>query len=480
MLFNSIPFIFFFIVVVTLYFALPQKFRWMMLLAASYYFYMCWKVEYVLLIMFTTTVDYCVARQIARCRDLLHRRKYLAISLLCNLSILFGFKYFNFFSQSVTAVLSQWNIFIDAPVFHALLPVGISFYTFQSLSYVLDVYYGRVPPEKHLGYYALYVSFWPQLVAGPIERSQHLLPQLRAHQIFDVERATSGLRLILFGLFKKIVIADHLAVHVNRIYNHSTDYSGGAFIVATIFFAIQIYCDFSGYTDVARGSARVMGYDLMENFRAPYLATSIHDFWRRWHISLSTWFRDYVYIPLGGNRKGRLRWNLNLLITFFISGLWHGANWTFVIWGTLHGCFLVLENILDRLFRPQSSRKLTAVLQNIVGILKTIMTFLLVCFCWIFFRAENLGEAVSILVKIGSIRTQDLLQPVLHMDSLILPTGLAVLLFVIDFVSTRQPLEYRISGWPAAVRWPLYTCTVWSIGISAVYGVQQKFIYFQF
>jgi len=478
MLFNSVPFIFFFIAVVFLYFTLPQRFRWMMLLASSYYFYMCWKAEYVVLILLTTTIDFLVARKISETAEDGRRRRYLLISLVSNLSILFGFKYFNFVSQSVTATLAQFNIFVDAPVFHALLPVGISFYTCQSLSYVIDVYRNKTTVERHFGYYALFVSFWPQLVAGPIERTWHLLPQFRERHAFAVDRVTSGLRLMLFGLFKKVVIADQVAIFVNRAYNHHADQSGPVLMLATIFFAVQIYCDFSGYTDVARGAARVMGYDLMENFRTPYLASSIHDFWRRWHISLSTWFRDYVYIPLGGNRHGKWRWNLNLLITFFISGLWHGANWTFVAWGVLHGCYLIIENFCKQLGELLAI-KVSPQLQKVLVPGQMLLTFIFVCFAWIFFRASSISDAGQIITTMLSTSISDIVA-VADLDHMLMPLLLSLLLFSADLITRNRPIEECIAAWPQPLRWAVYTCGFWAITVSAVFGVQQQFIYFQF
>lgn len=478
MLFNSVPFIFFFAIVVTFYFALPQRLRWILLLASSYYFYMCWKAEYVVLILLTTTIDHVVAKKIAASQVETHRRRYLLLSLVSNLSILFGFKYFNFVSESVAESLAIFNIFIDAPVFQALLPVGISFYTFQSLSYVIDVYRKKTSPERHFGYYALYVSFWPQLVAGPIERSWHLLPQLRHHHHFDAQRVTSGLRLMLIGLFKKVVIADQVAVFVNRAYNNAGDQPGAILMLATLFFAVQIYCDFSGYTDVARGAARVMGYDLMENFRTPYLATSIHDFWRRWHISLSTWFRDYVYIPLGGNRAGVFRWNMNLFITFFISGLWHGANWTFVVWGVLHGCYLIMENCCKQipqnlaLQMPKGSERL------LMGG-RILFTFFFVCLAWVFFRAASLADAFQIIAAILSTNSSEIAVLAVRAD-LLLPVGLTIVLFLMDGASRTNPLEHTVSTLPQPLRWLLYTGALWAIVVSAVFGVRQQFIYFQF
>jgi D-alanyl-lipoteichoic acid acyltransferase DltB (MBOAT superfamily) len=270
------------------------------------------------------------------------RKKWLYLSLVSNLGILFGFKYFNFFSENIQLIFNQYNILYEVPFFNALLPVGISFYTFQTLSYTIDVYNNKTQAQKHLGVFAVYVSFFPQLVAGPIERSNHLLPQFFEKHEFSYSRVKSGLQKMLWGFYKKIVIADNLAILVDGVYNNIDNYSGIALIVATIFFTFQIYCDFSGYSDIAIGSARVMGFELRENFKRPYFSKSIQEFWQRWHITLSSWFKDYLYIPLGGNRVIKWKWYYNILITFLLSGLWHGANWTFIIWGGLHGSYLIL------------------------------------------------------------------------------------------------------------------------------------------
>lgn len=349
MLFNSLEFLLFFPVVVALYFATPARYRWILLLAASYYFYAAWKAEYLVLIIGSTVVDYWAGLRMGRHETRTGRRPFLIASVVTNLGVLFTFKYFNFFNDSVRAVLDRANIFYDVPAFELLLPVGISFYTFQSLSYSIDVYRGQKTPERHLGIFALYVAFFPQLVAGPIERSTHLLPQFFEQHRFEYDRAVDGLRLILWGFFKKLVIADRLAIYVNEVYGNPGAHSGGAIALATYFFAFQIYCDFSGYSDIAIGSARVMGYDLMDNFRRPYFAKSIREFWSRWHISLSTWFRDYVYVPLGGSRVATWVWYSNLMIVFLVSGLWHGANWTFVVWGGLHGTYMVVGLATQRL-----------------------------------------------------------------------------------------------------------------------------------
>ncbi|MBL4653924.1 MAG: MBOAT family protein, partial [Flavobacteriales bacterium] len=343
---------------------------------------MCWKAEYIILIAVSTIIDYIVAINIYKSKFKFIRKILLGISLVLNLGILFAFKYFNFFSQSILDSFNYFNIFYDVDFFDLLLPVGISFYTFQTLSYTIDVYRGKSKPETHLGIFALYVSFWPQLVAGPIERSTHLIPQFHQNHTFDYKRVVDGLRLMLWGFFKKIVIADRLAVYVNQVYNHPGWYDGFTVIFATVFFAFQIYCDFSGYSDIAIGSARIMGYDLMDNFNRPYFSKSIREFWSRWHISLSTWFRDYLYIPLGGNRVVKWRWHYNLFITFLISGLWHGANWTFIVWGGLHGIYLIVELKTNSILEPV--RNLNKWYSKFTMVL---FTFGLVLFSWIFFRA---------------------------------------------------------------------------------------------
>jgi alginate O-acetyltransferase complex protein AlgI len=343
LLFNSLQFVFFFPAVVALYFATPARFRWVLLLAASYYFYAAWKPEYLVLIFASTTVDYACARGMGAWGSDRVRRLLLYASITANIGMLFAFKYLNFFSESARAVLAEFNIFHGVPTFDLLLPVGISFYTFQSLSYTIDVYRGQTKPERHFGIFALYVSFFPQLVAGPIERSYRLLPQFFEHRGFDGPRITSGLRLMLWGFFMKLVIADRLAVYVNEVYSNPQAFAPSTLLLATYFFAFQIFCDFAGYSSIAIGAARVLGYELMQNFNRPYFAASIREFWGRWHISLSTWFRDYLYLPLGGNRVERRRWYLNLLVVFIVSGLWHGAAWTFIVWGALHGSYLVVS-----------------------------------------------------------------------------------------------------------------------------------------
>ena len=385
MLFNSLQFIAFFIIIVSIYFTIPHRYRWLLLLAASYYFYMCWKVEYIFLIIISTIVAYITGILMGRERTRERRKKYLVFSLAVNLGLLAAFKYFNFFNSNLRELFNFFNIFYDVPEFDVLLPVGISFYTFQTLSYSIDIYRGDRPPEKSLGIFALYVSFFPQLVAGPIERSTSLLPQFFERKEFNYERVTSGLRKIAWGMFKKVVIADRLAVVVDQVYGSPEDFAGPAVLIATFFFAYQIYCDFSGYSDIAIGTARILGFDLITNFKRPYFARSIREFWQRWHISLSTWFRDYLYIPLGGNRVKRPRYYINLIIVFLICGLWHGANWTFIVWGALHGSYMIISvvtgNLRERIIKVFGLNHVP----NLHRIIKTISAFFSCLLCLDFF-----------------------------------------------------------------------------------------------
>ncbi|MBU0755092.1 MAG: MBOAT family protein, partial [Planctomycetes bacterium] len=402
MLFNSVHFLIFFPLAVAAYYLLPFRHRCKFLLAASYYFYMCWKPAYILLIIVSTLVDYVAAHAMDRHNERNGRRKWLIVSLIANLGLLFSFKYYNFFAATWNDLFPSLGTGAHLPALDVLLPVGISFYTFQTLSYTIEVYRGTQKPEKRLMIFALYVAFFPQLVAGPIERPGNLLSQFDRKNVFQYDRVLSGLRQMLWGFFKKMVIADNLAVIVNQVYGAPADYAGPALTLATVFFAFQIFCDFSGYSDIAIGASRVLGYDLMTNFRRPYFAKSIQDFWARWHISLSTWFRDYLYISLGGNRVSKGRWYFNLAVVFLVSGLWHGANWTFVVWGALHGTYLITAIL------TQKMRARTAALVRIERtpflhkLFNTGWCFVLVCFSWIFFRADSMGDAWRVVTHLGS------------------------------------------------------------------------------
>ena len=496
MLFNSLQFLIFFPLVVMAYFATPHRWRWLLLLVASYYFYMCWKPIYILLIIGSTLLDYTVAREIYAAQEQWKKRLLLTLSLLGNFGTLFVFKYLDFFNESLHQFLPQinpaYNVFHDMT--HAgwwVLPVGISFYTFQTVSYTIDVYRGVVKPERHLGYFAVYVSFFPQLVAGPIERPGHLLPELRANHKWDANRVASGIAQMVLGFFKKVVISDRLAAAVDTAYNSPHDLNGLPLLIATYFFAFQIYCDFSGYSDIAIGAARIMGIDLMENFRRPYLSQSMGEFWRRWHISLSTWFRDYVYLPLGGNRVQRWRWVLNLFIVFLVSGLWHGANWTFIVWGALHGAYVGIEVFLAPLHWQPANRFL-ALLKRVV---LTVWTFHLALIGWVFFRANTVSDAFYILRAIPETLFEhiaSLVQNGLQAYITYLPLGITrrdamlsvmlILFLVVSeiFVEWRESLEKQ----PASTRWfagKLLYYDLLFIGILTL-GVftNTAFIYFQF
>lgn len=328
MLFNSMAYAIFLPLVFIIYWCIPSKYRWILLLGASYYFYMSWNPKYVVIIAFTTVVSYLCALALEKVSSQPLRKIIMFIALTLCLGVLFIFKYYNFTLNTICHFISFEPKYLDF-----LLPVGISFYTFQTLSYVIDVYRKEIKAEKHFGIYATFVSFFPQLVAGPIERSGNLLPQIKKKHVFDIEKARYGIWLIVWGVFKKVIVADNLAVFVDQVYGDVYSYSGFSLVLATLFFTFQIYCDFSGYSDIARGSANLFGIELMENFKSPYFSESVKDFWSRWHISLSSWFRDYLYIPMGGNRVGTIRNCFNVLVTFLVSGLWHGASWNFVIWG---------------------------------------------------------------------------------------------------------------------------------------------------
>jgi alginate O-acetyltransferase complex protein AlgI len=393
MLFNSLEFLLFFPSVVILYFALPHKFRWVFLLAASYYFYMNWKPIYAILIFFSTLITWGCGLLVERSQSKSRKKTFLVLSLIINFSILFTYKYFNFLNESVFNVLDLMNIRWEVPNLDLLLPVGISFYTFQAVGYTIDVYRGELKAEKNLGIYALFVSFFPQLVAGPIERAKNLLPQFREVHYYDASRLESGIKQMIWGFFMKLVVADRLSLIVNTAYNNVEAHNGVTLLIATVFFAFQIYCDFAGYSNIAIGASRIMGFDLMTNFKRPYLATNITDFWRRWHISLSTWFKDYLYIPLGGNRVSAAKNYFNVFITFLVSGIWHGANWTFVIWGSLHGIYNALQKLLgiDQIrFSRFSGFKLLMIFIN----------FILVTLAWVFFRANTTTDGFSIIGKI--------------------------------------------------------------------------------
>lgn len=459
MLFNSFEFLLFFPLVLFV-FAFSGRWKWLVLLIASYAFYMSWKWEYILLILGSTMVDYACARGMEASSTEKQKKGFLGISLFANLGLLISFKYLDFFISSVNTVTNS-----DFALSELILPVGISFYTFQTMSYSIDVYHSRAKVEKHFGRFALFVSFFPQLVAGPIERAKDLMHQLRNDLQFKSVYLIPAGKLFLWGLFKKVVIADRLAMIVDPIYSDPASYNGGALAFASILFAVQIYCDFSGYVDMALGIARCFNVKLSQNFRSPYFAHSISNFWHRWHITLSQWFRDYVYIPLGGNRGVKWRWYYNLFITFLVSGLWHGANWTFVVWGAIHGGFIVIEKMLPK--------------RNVSPWVSIPITGLVVCFAWIFFRADTLNDAFSVisgLAHFGSLQDffQDLLQTGISKLNVLLSLMFMSVLFIKDAWSNWN--------WPRPhfyLRAFYYSFLFFSVVMFATDNAS-PFIYFQF
>ncbi|MEE2953717.1 MAG: MBOAT family O-acyltransferase [Bacteroidota bacterium] len=449
---------------------------------------MCWKVEYIFLIIISTLIDYYASNKMGEVTEKTDKKRWLILSILTNLGLLLGFKYFNFASENIRLIFNQFNIFYETPLFNLLLPVGISFYTFQTLSYTIDVYNGKTPAEKHLGVFAVYVAFFPQLVAGPIERSHRLLPQFFQKHKFSYVRVKSGLQQMMWGFFKKVVIADRLAIIVDAIYNNPHDYSGFALLLATLFFTFQIYCDFSGYSDIAIGAAKVMGFELMENFKRPYFAKSISEFWRRWHISLSTWFRDYLYIPLGGNRVLKWRWYYNLFITFLISGLWHGANWTFIIWGALHGLYLISAIISTK---PKNYIKNMLGIENsfIYKIWQVGSTFVLVFFAWIFFRANSINDAFYIIqnmfIDITDYTNLDIMKLKfrglgVQINDIIICIFLIVVMEIYHLYERTGNVWEKLNSQPKILRWSVYYVIIFCILFLGPYTRVNNFIYFQF
>ncbi len=484
MLFNSFHFLLFFIIVTSLYFMAPYNRRWLLLLLSSCYFYMAFVPIYIVILGFTIIIDYFAGIYIEKAEGK-RRKSFLILSLIANIGVLAIFKYYNFFNDNLSFLLHGFALTNPIPYLSILLPVGLSFHTFQAMSYTIEVYRGHQKAERHFGIYSLYVMFYPQLVAGPIERPQNLLHQFREKYDFDYDRVTSGLRLMAWGLFKKVVIADRLAIVVDTVYNNPEQHNSVSLIIATVFFTFQIFCDFSGYSDMAIGAARIMGFKLMTNFDKPYQSKSVHEFWKRWHISLSTWFKDYLYITLGGNRVTIPRWYLNLFIVFLVSGLWHGANWTFVIWGALHGFYLVFA-LLTKDFREKFNKLFHF---DKVPILSVISTFILVAFAWIFFRANSVDSALYIVKHIFTgipeivnklLNHQSIFEYIgLGKKDLILSVLLISLLETVHYVQSKKSLSEIFIQKPTYVRWALYYGVILAILFLGVFENRQ-FIYFQF
>ncbi len=498
MLFNSVEFLIFFPIVLLVNFILPKKIRYIWLLVASYYFYMCWNAQYALLILTSTVITYLsgLALEFVKNRDLVEKKKTLfknlivAVSFLSNLGILFYYKYINFTMELLTELFANFHVELNTPTFDIVLPVGISFYTFQALSYTMDVYRDEIYAEKNPLRYALFVSFFPQLVAGPIERSKNLLKQLAVPKNFSYESAREGLLLMLWGYFLKVVLADRISTFVDTIYGNYASYPGWYIAFASALFAVQIYCDFSGYSTIAMGAAKILGIDLMLNFDAPYLSTSVADFWRRWHISLTSWFKDYLYIPLGGSRKGKLRKYINKLIVFLVSGLWHGADLSYVVWGGLNGLYQIVGEILQPV--RDFLVKILGLHRESAGhkVVHVIGTFVLVDFAWIFFRASTYQEGVEIIrTMLGTYN------PWIFVDGSLYNCGLDVrnfwlmmagiaLLFAADCCKKKGIIvRQAIIAQDVWVRWIVIAFSVSAILTFGVWGPNYdaaSFIYFQF
>lgn len=495
MLFNSLAFLVFFPIVTALYFATPHRRRWIVLLASSSYFYMCFIPIYIVILFGTIVVDY-VAALLIESAEGRRRKAYLALSIVANVGVLAVFKYYNFLNHNIEALVTACDLKYSIPDLTIVLPIGLSFHTFQAMSYTMEVYRGKQTAERHIGHYAVYVMFYPQLVAGPIERPQNLLHQFREpHELSD-KNVAMGARLMLLGFFKKVVVADRLAFIVGKIYGDVGQYHGLALWIATFLFSFQIYCDFSGYSDIALGAARVMGFDLTNNFDRPYFSRSISEFWKRWHISLSTWFKDYLYVPLGGNRVGRGRWYANLFIVFVVSGIWHGANWTFIIWGALHGAYLVFAIVSqparDNLTRALGLRRRP----RLHRAWQMTLVFALTSFAWIFFRANTLNDALYVCRHLfdfaGTTFTVRGLMAGPELTGLGIPyasgitrvmlaqsVALIGVLLSLDVWQERRRIDELLETTSTWKRWSLYYAMSFAIVLLG-FSSEYQFIYFQF
>ena len=464
MLFNTIDFIFFLPVVVIIYYSLSQKGRWILLLLASYFFYGSWNLNYLAFIVISTLIDYACGLKMDKVDSKEKKRPFLILSLVSNLGLLFFFKYYNFFAYNLNSGISS-----NFPILeNVILPVGISFYTFQTLSYSVDVYHGRQKAESHLGYFALYVSFFPQLVAGPIERFSNLTPQFKTEKRLNYENISNGLRLILFGLFVKMVIADNVSGIVEQVYETPLSYSSWDVLLSSFLYSFQIYSDFFGYSTIAIGSARLLGINVMDNFKTPYLSRNIAEFWQRWHISLSTWFRDYIYYPMGGNRVNKFKWYLNIFTIFIVSGIWHGANWTFIFWGALFGLIYILEKLISK-YIPLPKKN------GIVNTVLVLKTFILTTLIWVFFRSQSIDEAFQFLARIFEFSSDSKAE-------LMIPSYVwfSLIIFIVsEFLLFNSRFDEKLDKIAFPIRWSIYSILLFSILVFS--GVDDfPFIYFQF
>lgn len=478
MLFNSLNFAIFLPIVFVLYWLLsskPLKYQNILLLVASYFFYACWDWRFLFLLVFSTLLDYFTGIKMADSKNRASKKFWFWLSISINLGFLGVFKYFNFFAQSFADAISNFGLHVDPWTLKVILPVGISFYTFHGLSYVIDIYNDRIKVERNFVDYSVFVSFFPLLVAGPIERATHLLPQIKRTRTFDYTKAVDGLRQMLWGLFKKIVIADQCAEYANAIFNNSGEYSSVALAAGALFFTIQIYCDFSGYSDIALGTARLFGIDLLRNFAFPYFSRDIAEFWRRWHISLSSWFKDYLYIPLGGSKGGTWLKVRNTFAIFLVSGFWHGANWTFIIWGLLNALYIMPSIIFNTNRNNIDIVAQGKLLPSFKELRSIVITFSLTVFAWIFFRAENLNHALSYIGRMFS--NVDYTTPLKVRGDIIF---LLVGFMVVEWLGRQE--QYAIARLGLTWRQPMRYAFYFSIIFSLFWfgGKEQQFIYFEF
>lgn len=475
MLFNSISFGIFLIIVFALYWIVPNKFRTILLFISSCYFYMSWNPKYILLIFFMITVSYFSGKIIQRSDNKRKRKAILTLTICLCIGALFFFKYFNFISDNIVNLAKLLSIQLQPVTLDILLPVGISFYTFQTLSYVIDIYRGKVEEERNFIVFATFISFFPQLVAGPIERSTDLLPQIKSEKRFSYENASYGLKLMAWGFFKKLAIANLVAPYVDKAYSSIASCTGFDILFMMPMFAIQIYCDFSGYSDIAIGTARLFGIKLSKNFISPYFANSISDMWHRWHISLSTWLRDYIYIPLGGSRVSKVRRVYNLVITFFVSGLWHGANWTYVIWGLFHGFAQAIAGLFPRRNKKKSGAR---------NLFSMLAVFIFWCVTWVFFRADSITDAFEVFKKLfGSVTNPSTfvhqnigLTPMIGIEMLV---GV-IILAIFDYASLRVDVIEWLSKKKTLIRWSVYVLLIWLTVTFMPFDSGAPFVYFQF
>ena len=487
MLFNSIDFMIFFPVVTGIFLIIPKKLRCVWLLVASYYFYMSWNPKYAILIAISTVITFMSGLLIEKVNAKHKKKLVVAASVISNLAILAIFKYVNFVLQTLSIVADHLGFGTIDRRLDLLLPVGISFYTFQALSYTIDVYKGNIKAEKNILRYALFVSFFPQLVAGPIERSSNLLTQIqkvKEMKLWDFRRIRDGLLLMFWGLFQKLVIADRASILVNQVYSSYQDYGFLELTIASVLFAFQIYCDFDGYSNIARGAARVMGFSLMKNFRQPYLATDIKDFWKRWHISLTLWFTDYLYIPLGGNRKGIVWKYFNIIIVFTVSGLWHGASWHFVAWGFIHAVYQIVEDLIALVERKIGKNTSSAVsFSQRLG--KSVTTFIMVDFAWVFFAADSLRHVYRIFRQmLTTFQTTSIYEIGLDRGNWFMLCFGIVVLMIVDVIHEREGAVFSLVNQQTVwFRWILYLGLIWCTIMFGIYGISyntSQFIYFQF